>query len=265
MAFTSKLNEEIADSISISLEGKVALVTGASSGIGRATAIKLAKAGAKVALLDVKVEKGLKVQGEIGNQAKFYRCDVTSEKEVKKTLDAIYEDFGRIDIVVNAAGIIIRKDAVETSEEEWDRVINVNLKGPFLVSKYAIPYMRRSGGGSIVNIASGWGLKGGPRAVAYCASKGGLVNMTRAMAIDHGKDDIRVNCVAPGDVDTPMLKEEARQLGMNFQDFLKDAANRPIGRIGRPEDVANAVLFLASDLSSWITGSVLVVDGGGLA
>ncbi|MEM0192066.1 MAG: SDR family NAD(P)-dependent oxidoreductase, partial [Candidatus Korarchaeum sp.] len=156
-------------------------------------------------------------------------------------------------------------DAVELTEEEWDKVLNVNLKGPFLVSKYSIPYMIGRGGGSIVNVASGWGLKGGPRALAYCASKGGLVNMTRAMAIDHGKDGIRVNCVAPGDVDTPMLREEARQLGISWEEFLKEAANRPLARIGKPEDVADAVLFLASDLASWVTGATLVVDGGGTA
>jgi NAD(P)-dependent dehydrogenase (short-subunit alcohol dehydrogenase family) len=248
----------------ISLSNKVALVTGGSSGIGRAIALKLSQAGAKVAILDIKECEDL--LDEIGgDKARFYRCDVTSAEEVKETVNRVYEDFGRIDIVVNAAGIIIRKDAVETSEEEWDRVLNVNLKGPFLVSKYSIPYMIRGGGGSIVNIASGWGLKGGPKAVAYCASKGGLVNMTRAMAIDHGKNGIRVNCVAPGDVDTPMLRSEAKQLGISWEDFLRDASNRPLARIGRPEDIANAVLFLASDMASWITGATLVVDGGGIA
>ena len=248
----------------ISLSNKVALVTGGSSGIGRAIALKLSQAGAKVAILDIKECEDL--LDEIGrDKARFYRCDVTSAEEVKETVNRVYGDFGRIDIVVNAAGIIIRKDAVETSEEEWDRVLNVNLKGPFLVSKYSIPYMIRGGGGSIVNIASGWGLKGGPKAAAYCASKGGLVNMTRAMAIDHGRNGIRVNCVAPGDVDTPMLRSEAKQLGISWEDFLRDASNRPLARIGRPEDIANAVLFLASDVASWITGATLVVDGGGIA
>ncbi|MCS7103315.1 MAG: SDR family oxidoreductase, partial [Candidatus Korarchaeum sp.] len=179
----------------ISLEGKVALVTGGSSGIGRAVALRLAQAGAKVAILDIRADGG-SVAEEIGKErAKFYKCDVTSSSEVSEVIEKVYEDFGRIDIVVNVAGVIIRKNAIELTEEEWDKVLNVNLKGPFLVSKYSIPYMIRGGGGSIVNIASGWGLKGGPRAVAYCASKGGLVNMTRAMAIDHGKDGIRVNCV----------------------------------------------------------------------
>lgn len=249
---------------SISLHGRVAIVTGASSGIGRAIAIKLHRAGARVALLDIR-EDGRELERELGGNVRFYKCDVSSSGEVEETVRRVYEDFGRIDIVVNAAGVIIRKSVVETGEEEWDWVMNVNLKGPYLVSKYAIPYMVRGGGGSIVNVASGWGLKGGPRAAAYCASKAGLVNLTRAMAIDHGAEGVRVNCVAPGDVDTPMLREEARQLGMDLEEFLREAARRPIPRIGRPEDVANAVLFLVSDMASWVTGSVLVVDGGGLA
>ncbi|RDD53094.1 MAG: SDR family NAD(P)-dependent oxidoreductase [Candidatus Korarchaeota archaeon NZ13-K] len=249
---------------SISLHGRVAIVTGASSGIGRAIAIKLHRAGARVALLDIR-EDGRELERELGGNVRFYKCDVSSSGEVEETVRRVYEDFGRIDIVVNAAGVIIRKSVVETGEEEWDWVMNVNLKGPYLVSKYAIPYMVRGGGGSIVNVASGWGLKGGPRAAAYCASKAGLVNLTRAMAIDHGAEGVRVNCVAPGDVDTPMLREEARQLGMELEEFLREAARRPIPRIGRPEDVANAVLFLVSDMASWVTGSVLVVDGGGLA
>jgi NAD(P)-dependent dehydrogenase (short-subunit alcohol dehydrogenase family) len=248
----------------ISLSGKVALITGGSSGIGRAIALKLSQAGAKIAILDIKECEDL--LDEIGrDKARFYKCDVTSADEVREVIRRVYEEFGRIDIVVNSAGVIVRKDAVETSEDEWDKVLNVNLKGPFLVSKYSIPYMIRGGGGSIVNVASGWGLKGGPRAVAYCASKGGLINMTRAMAIDHGKDGIRVNCVAPGDVDTPMLRSEAEQLGMKWEDFVREASNRPLARIGKPEDIANAVLFLVSDMASWITGATLVVDGGGTA
>jgi NAD(P)-dependent dehydrogenase (short-subunit alcohol dehydrogenase family) len=125
--------------------------------------------------------------------------------------------------------------------------------------------MSRAGGGSIINIGSGWSLKGGPRAASYCAAKGGTVNLTRAMAIDHGKDNIRVNCVCPGDVDTPMLASEWAQLGEDREAFMREAANRPLARIGTPDDIANAVLFLASSMSSWITGAALVVDGGGLA
>jgi NAD(P)-dependent dehydrogenase (short-subunit alcohol dehydrogenase family) len=128
-----------------------------------------------------------------------------------------------------------------------------------------IPHMIRAGTGSIINIGSGWSLKGGPRAASYCAAKGGVVNLTRAMAIDHGKHNIRVNCICPGDVDTPMLRSECAQLDQDEQSFMRESANRPLARVGMPEDVANAALFLASPMSSWITGAALVVDGGGLA
>ncbi len=253
---------------SISLKGKTSIVTGGASGICRATALMLAEAGSNMAVIDVDEEGGRRVVEELrrqGVRAEFYRCDVTSSSECERTISNIYRDFGGIDVLVNCAGIIIRKDVVELTEEEWDRVIDVNLKGVFITSHHVIPYMKQGGGGSIVNIASGWGLKGGPKAAAYCAAKAGVINLTRAMAIDHGGDNIRVNCVAPGDVDTPMLRREAAQLGVPWEQFVREAADRPLRRIGRPEDVAMAVLFLASDMSSWITGSVLVVDGGGTA
>ncbi len=141
----------------------------------------------------------------------------------------------------------------------------MTLKGIYLLSREVVPHMIRSGGGSIINIGSGWSLKGGPRAASYCAAKGGVVNLTRAMAIDHGKHNIRVNCVCPGDVETPMLQSECAQLGEDREAFMREAANRPLARVGTPEDIANAVLFLASPMSSWITGAALVVDGGGLA
>jgi len=252
----------------ISLKGKVALVTGAASGIGFGIAKRLAEADANVAILDINEERGKDAAKEIekiGVKVKFYKCDVTSSSQCKEVVEKVYRDFGRIDILVNNAGVIIRKDVVETTEKEWDLVLGVNLKGVYLVSHYVIPYMVKNGGGSIVNIGSGWGLKGGPKAAAYCASKGGVVNLTRAMAIDHGKQGIRVNCVCPGDIDTPLLRSEAAQLGVDLNEFLKEAADRPINRLGKPEDVANAVLFLVSDLASWITGAILVVDGGGLA
>jgi NAD(P)-dependent dehydrogenase (short-subunit alcohol dehydrogenase family) len=252
----------------ISLKGKVAIVTGAASGIGFAIAKRFVEVGASVAILDINEAKGEEAAKEIkklGGNARFYKCDVTSSSKCKKTVEKVYEDFGRIDILVNSAGVIIRKDIVELTEEEWSFVLGVNLKGTYLVSHYVIPYMIKSGGGSIINIGSGWGLKGGPKAAAYCASKGGVMNLTRAMAIDHGRQGIRVNCVCPGDIDTPLLRSEAAQLGEDIDKFMKEAANRPINRVGRPEDVANAVLYLAGDLSSWVTGAILVVDGGGTA
>jgi NAD(P)-dependent dehydrogenase (short-subunit alcohol dehydrogenase family) len=165
----------------------------------------------------------------------------------------------------NNAGVIRRADVVETSEADWDMVMAVNVKSVFLMSKFALPAMVAGGGGAIINSASGWGLKGGGKAVSYCASKAAVVNMTRAMAIDHGPQNIRVNCVCPGDTDTAMLRAEAQQLSLSEQDFMAEAADRPLGRYGEPIEVAQAVLFLASDASSYVTGTALVVDGGGIA
>jgi len=161
--------------------------------------------------------------------------------------------------------VIKRKDVVQLTEKEWDLSIDITLKGIYLVSRHLIPFMARGGGGSIVNIASGWGIKGGPKAVSYCAAKGGVINMTRAMAIDHGPQNIRVNSVSPGDTDTPLLRDEARQLGIDETKWLRESAERPLKRLGTPQDIAMAVYFLASDLSPWITGANLVVDGGGTA
>jgi len=252
----------------ISLEGRVAMVTGGASGIGRASALRLAQAGATLAVLDIDHSGGKETVQRIqrdGAEARFYACDVTSDADCRTTVERIHKEFARLDILVNNAGIIWRKTIVETSEDEWNAVLDVNLKGIFLLSRRVIPEMVKSGGGSIINTGSGWGLKGGEKAAAYCAAKGGVVNLTRAMAIDHGRDGIRVNCICPGDTDTELLKGEAVQLGVSRGDFFKQAADRPLNRLGHPEDIANAVLFLASDMSSWTTGSVLAVDGGGLA
>jgi len=247
------------------LSGKVVLVTGGASGIGRGVAGFLAGLGARVAICDLDRTRGEEAARGLGGQGVFHPCDVTSAADCRRAVEGVVDSFGRIDVLVNCAGLIVRKDVVELSEEEWDRVIDVNLKGTFLMSKQVIPVMVRGRGGSIVNIGSGWGLKGGPRAVAYCAAKAGVVNLTRAMAIDHGPQGIRVNCVCPGDVETPLLLSEARQLGMELDEFLKESADRPLRRLGTPLDVAKAVYFFASDLSPWVTGAVLVVDGGGLA
>lgn len=252
----------------ISLEHKVAVITGAASGIGLGAAKRLAEAGASVALLDINDKKGKIAEQEITNseaRARYYRCDVRSDRDCKRVTDRIIRDFKKIDILFNNAGLAIRKTAVDLSEEEWDRAVDTMLKGTYLLSRHVIPHMIAAGGGSIINTGSGWSLKGGPNAVSYCAAKGGVLNLTRAMAIDHGKHNIRVNCVCPGDVDTPLLRGECKQLGQNIETFMKEAATRPLNRVGTPEDVANAVLFLAGDMSSWVTGAFLVVDGGGIA
>ncbi len=252
----------------LSLEGKVAVITGAASGIGRGTAELFAQMGSKVALLDIDQAKGGQVESCInkdGNCAKFFKCDVTSDADCRKATEDIIAAFGKIDILFNNAGVAIRKNTVDLSEKEWDLAVDVTLKGIFMLSHYVIPHMISNGGGSIINTGSGWSLKGGANAVSYCAAKGGTVNLTRAMAIDHGKHNIRVNCICPGDTDTPLLHSECEQLGENEDQFMEEAAVRPISRVGTPQDVAHAVLFFASDMSVWVTGAHLVVDGGGIA
>jgi NAD(P)-dependent dehydrogenase (short-subunit alcohol dehydrogenase family) len=252
----------------LSMEGKVAAVTGAGSGIGRGISLLLAEMGTSVAVLDIDDTKADETAAQIRDQkgdALSVRCDVRSSSDCRRAVDTTIQKWRKIDVLCNCAGIAIRKDIVELTEEEWDRALDVTLKGIYMLSREVVPHMTRTGGGSIINIGSGWSLKGGPRAASYCAAKGGTVNLTRAMAIDHGKDHIRVNCICPGDIDTPMLHSECAQLGEDAQAFMKEAANRPLARVGTPEDVANAVLFLASPMSSWITGAALVVDGGGLA
>ena len=252
----------------LSLEGKVAMVTGAASGIGRGISMRLAEMGALVAILDIDDSKGRESAAEIGahaGEAVFHKCDVRSSDECRRAVDTNIQRWGKIDILCNCAGIAIRKDIVELTEDEWDLVLDVTLKGIYMLSRQVVPHMVRNGGGSIVNIGSGWSLKGGPRAASYCAAKGGTLNLTRAMAIDHGKNNIRVNCICPGDVDTPMLRSECAQLGDDVQAFMREAANRPLARVGTPDDIANAVLFLVSPMATWITGAALVVDGGGLA
>jgi len=250
------------------LVGRIALITGAASGIGRATSLLFAQEGAGVAVIDVDDFGGQLVVGEIrswGGKAVYIHCNVSSSGECQLAIESVVKDLGRIDILFNNAGIARRATVVETTEEEWEQVMAVNLRSVFLFSKYVIPHMIAYGSGSIINMASGWGLTGGGKAVSYCASKGGIVNLTRAMAIDHGHDGIRVNCLCPGDVDTNMLRSEANQLGQDEKRFLIESAERPLGRIGRPEEIARAALFLASDASSYMTGAMLVVDGGGLA
>lgn len=251
------------------LAGKVAFITGGASGIGLATAKLLAEAKVRVVLLDINEEQGLKAVKEItesGSEATFFWCDVTSNDDCKNAVKRAEDMFGRLDILFNNAGVIRRKNVVDHHEEEWDLVLNVSLKGVFLLSKYAIPLMAKNGGGSIINTGSGWGLKGGDGAASYCAAKAGVVNLTKAMAIDHGTDNIRVNCICPGDTDTPLLRDEARQLHLEETSFLHSSGvNRPLGRIGTPNDIAKGVMFLASEMSSWVTGTVLTVDGGGLA
>lgn len=250
------------------LENKQAIVTGGAGGIGRASSLALAAEGARVAVVDLDGAAAERVAEEIraaGGEAIAIAADVSSEPDIERVVRETQAAFGGIDVVFNNAGIIRRTTAVETTVEEWDRVFGVNVRSIFLMCKHVVPVMAAAGGGSIVNTGSGWGLKGGGQAISYCASKGAVVNMTRALAIDHGPQGIRVNSVNPGDVNTGMLREEARQLGQAEDGFLADAADRPLRRMGEPREIASAVVWLASDESSYVTGSALVVDGGGIA
>ena len=227
-----------------------------------------AKEGAEVAITGRNRQRGAAVLARIketGDEGLFVHADVSSAADCRNAVEETVNAFGRLDILFNNAGVFYPQTALECSEKEWDEQIDVNLKGTFLMSKFVLPMMVRQGRGVIVNNASGWGIVGGDHAVAYCASKGGVVLMTKAMAIDHGAQGIRVNCVCPGDVETPMLPADAKMRGLKWDEYIAGCANRPLGRVGTPEEIAKAVLFLASDESSFMTGAALVVDGGGTA
>ena len=250
------------------LLNRVALITGGTSGIGEATALLFAEEGASVTVTGRNEERGQSVAERIladGRNSIFIPTDVSRLDECRRAVDGTIKAFGRLDILFNNAGVFYPHTALDCSEEEWDMQIDINLKGTFLMSKAALPRMIQQGNGVIINNSSGWGMVGGDSAVAYCASKGGVVLLTKAMAIDHGGQGIRVNCICPGDVDTPMLPEDARMRGQRWEDYLAGCKNRPMGRIGMPEEIAKAALFLASDDSSFMTGASLVVDGGGIA
>lgn len=250
------------------LNQQVALITGGTSGIGEATALLFAREGARLAITGRNEKRGHAVSEAIlksGGQAIFLRTDVRRAAECERAVRETVGAFGRLDILFNNAGVFYPHDTLQCSEQEWDEQIDINLKGTFLMSKSALPAMIAQGRGVIINNSSGWGIVGGDRAVAYCASKGGVVLLTKAMAIDHGGQGIRVNCICPGDVDTPMLPGDAKMRGLKWEDYLAGCAKRPLGRIGTAQEIARAVLFLASEDSSFMTGAALVVDGGGTA
>lgn len=250
------------------LAGKVALITGAGSGIGRATARLFAREGAKVAVCDLNRACGEATAAairEAGGEAIFVEANVALAADCERSLRETLAAFGRLDVLFNNAGITRRANVVDTSEADWDAVMAVNVKSIFLMSKFAVPVMAEQGGGSIVNAGSGWGLVGGKDAVSYCAAKGAVVNMTRAMAVDHGPQKIRVNSICPGDTDTAMLRNEAAQLGLAETALVEAGNARPLMRVGQAEEIAQVVLFLASERASFVTGSAYVVDGGGLA
>jgi NAD(P)-dependent dehydrogenase (short-subunit alcohol dehydrogenase family) len=251
------------------LEGKVALITGGTSGIGRATAVLFADEGARVAITGRDRARGDEVVNAIaasGGEAIFVPADVRVAADCERSVARTIEAFGRLDVVFNNAGVYVANDTLGCDEDEWDLQVDTSLKGAYLTTRAALPHMIEQGSGSVIHCASGWGLVGGAKAVAYCAAKGGMVLMAKAQALDHGPQGIRVNAVCPGDTETPMEFEDARSQGMEWDDYVAlTVGGQPIERMAQPDEIARAVLFLASDESSYITGVALPVDGGGVA
>ncbi len=247
------------------LSGKVAIVTGAGSGIGRASAQLFAEEGASVVVVDWSKEGGEETVETIrknGHIATFCYADVSKAQDTEKMVETAVREYGKLDVLFNNAAVQIMAKLVDTTEETWDRIHSVNLKGFFLGCKYAIPAMIRAGGGSIVNMSSGLGLVGDPDLVAYGAAKGGIIAFTKAAAMGYGPNNIRVNCICPGDVNTPLLQE--------FFDSFPDPAGfrnevnskYALRRVAEPREIAQLAMFLASDASSFMTASVVVIDGG---
>lgn len=247
------------------LAGKVAVVTGGASGIGAAICERFALEGASVIVADLQEAAGeALVDGlrERGGEATFVRADVSAAEDIRHMIEMAPARYGRLDILVNNAGTGSPAAEVDTTEAEWDRILDVNLKAVFLASKYAIPHMKAGGGGSVINISSVFGIVGSPGFAAYHASKGAVRTLTKSTAVTHARDGIRANSIHPGVIDTPLL---AAALGATPDPEAARGAfvdRHPIGRLGRAEEVADGCLFLASDESSFMVGSELVIDGG---
>ncbi len=244
------------------LDGRVAIITGAASGIGLATAKLFVQEGARVGIGDIngeRLEQAAHSVDASGEKIVTAQIDVSKSEDVLRLVDATVERFGRLDVMFSNAGISARFNVIDLPEESFDRVIGVNLRGGFLCAKHAIPQMLRSGGGSLIFTASELALVGTENSPAYCASKTGLVGLTRAIAVDHAAQGIRVNCLCPGPVDTPMLHGNRTDREEHARSIIE---RMPVKRIGSADELARAALFLASDDSSFMTGTTLVVDGG---
>lgn len=247
------------------LAGKVALITGGGTGIGRAIAVAFAREGASVAIAGRRLEKIKEVVSEIekhGGTALALQCDVSQAKDADRAINETSKKFGKLNVLVNNAGTLSVSTVDTITEEDWDRVITVNLKGPFLMSRAALKEFRKNGGGTIVNIGSVLGLVAMKDRAAYCASKGGVTMLTKAMALDHAHENVRVNCICPSIVETELVKglfddsEQGKRLKQSRMGTI------PLGRFGKPADVADLAVFLASEESSWLTGAAIPLDGG---
>jgi NAD(P)-dependent dehydrogenase (short-subunit alcohol dehydrogenase family) len=246
------------------LQGKRCIISGASRGIGATSARLFAREGASVVLFDLKDDLGAQVVADIvnaGGEALYQNCDVTSLAKVSAAVEAAVQFLGGIDVLFNNAGTCLEGGVEKLSEEDWDRTFAINVKSMFLCSKFVVPVMRQNGGGSIINMGSESGLIGFPMHPAYCASKGAVLNLTRSMALGHAKDNIRVNCICPGTIPTPLYQEFVSSLPNRAEVEASLKKEHPLG-LGTEEDVAYAALYLASDESRYMTGSPLIIDGG---
>jgi NAD(P)-dependent dehydrogenase (short-subunit alcohol dehydrogenase family) len=247
------------------LEGKIAIVTGAGSGIGRACAIALASEGARVALIGRRKDRLEAVAREIGNNAQVVAADVSKKPEIDRMVEHTVANFGRLNVLVNNAGVLHAGTVEQVSEQQWDETFNVNVRGVWLLSRAVLPHLRKAGGGSIINIASVLGINGVRNRACYAPSKGAVVLLTKCMAIDHGHENIRVNAICPAFVETDLTAAVLRKAPDPEAMRRERISAHPIGRLGQPEDIAGMAVYLASDESSWVTGAVFPVDGGYLA
>jgi len=240
----------------------VVLVTGASSGIGAAIAIAFAENGWDV-MAAGRDEGRLEEVADVSERIVIWTGELAESEDCDELIADTIDEFGELDCLINNAGIIIRGAVGDTSDDDWRQTMSVNLDVPFFLSRAALPHLLKAEG-SIVNIASDWGLSGGERAAAYCASKGGLVLLTKAMAKDYARAGLRINAICPGDVDTPMLAAEAEAAGMDIDEYMEEASESvPSGRIAEPEEVASLALYLASEAATHINGTTIAIDGGG--
>ena len=248
------------------LNNKVTIITGAGSGIGAATAVMFAKEGARVVIADIEKKKGMDTVALIksnNGEAIFIQVDVTAADSIKKMVESTIEAYGRLDILVNNAGIYLQATAIDTSEKDWDWIMDVNLRGVFLCCKYTIPEMIKGGkGGVIVNVSSEAGIVGIKNQVAYNVSKSGIIALTKSIAVDFAAQNVKANCVCPGTTETALVKEALSKASDPEKARRELEMVRPANRLGQPEEIAYGILYLASDESSYATGTILSIDGG---